>query len=514
MNFDDFKLHPTINANVHAAGYETPTPIQSQTIELAMAGRDLIGLAQTGTGKTAAFALPIIHRLLTVKAGRHHPRVLVVAPTRELAEQIKDTFVQFSKGTNLCIAAIYGGVALKPQLKALRGGLDIVVACPGRLLDHVRERTIDLSFVEVLVLDEADQMFDMGFLPDIRRILKAVPSKRQSLLFSATMPSDIHVLAAEALTDPQTVQIDTVKPTETVSHGIYPVESHLKLPLLFEVLKNTDTQSVLIFVAAKHRAKRIGEKLIEAGYKATSLQGNLSQGRRQEAITGFRNGTYQLMVATDVAARGIDIADISHVINFDMPTTLDFYTHRIGRTGRAAKTGDAFTFVTPEDYDMVQAIEKVLNAKIPRFYVDGFDYKAPPVARDPTFARGPRQPRPKPRPTGKSSQSQPAGRMGQRDAQSEPRKASPRPPAQAAAPRADAPRPAGPRSDGGGSGRPTNPRFEGQNQSRPSAQQPTRRSEQPRSDHQPRPAGQSKPAGEGEGAGRPRRRPFQGFAKR
>ena len=357
-----------------------------------MEGRDLIGLAQTGTGKTAAFALPIIHRLLTGKPHRTiWPRVLVVAPTRELAEQIKDSFVKYSKGSGLQIAAIYGGVALKPQLKALRAGLDIVVACPGRLLDHVRERSIVRSEIQVLVLDEADQMFDMGFLPDIRKILKAVPAKRQTLLFSATMPADIHALAAEALTDPRTVQIDRVKPTETVSHGINPVESHLKLPLLFEVLKHTDTESVLIFVAAKHRAKRIGEKLIDAGYKATSLQGNLSQGRRQEAITGFRNGTYQIMVATDVAARGIDVDGISHVINFDMPTTLDFYTHRIGRTGRAERTGDAFTFVTPEDYAMVLSIEKALNAKIQRFYMDGFDYKAPPVAKDPTFARAPRE---------------------------------------------------------------------------------------------------------------------------
>jgi len=415
-------------------------------------------------------------------------------------------------------------VALKPQLKALRAGLDIVVACPGRLLDHVREGNIDLSEIQVLVLDEADQMFDMGFLPDIRRIIKAVPKNRQTLLFSATMPADIHALAAEALTDPRTVQIDRVKPTETVSHGIYPVESHLKLPLLFEVLKHTDTESVLIFVAAKHRAKRIGEKLIEAGYKATSLQGNLSQGRRQEAITGFRNGTYQIMVATDVAARGIDIAGISHVINFDMPTTLDFYTHRIGRTGRAERTGDAFTFVTPDDYAMVLSIEKALNSKIQRFYMDGFDYKAPAVAKDPTFARGPRQPRQQSRKTSPQSPAKSAtAPRGGRPRPGEPRATENTPETRNAAPprRTDAALPH-PRANDGGSARPRNvdpaqmsPRGNDGGQFRPSTQQPSRRPEPPRDDQARRPStGQGqKPAGDSTGQGRPRRRPFRGFAK-
>jgi len=333
---------------------------------------------------------------------------------------------------------------------------------------------MDLSEIEVLVLDEADQMFDMGFLPDIRRIIKAVPKNRQTLLFSATMPADIHALANEALTDPRTVQIDRVKPTETVSHGIYPVESHLKLPLLFEVLKHTDTESVLIFVAAKHRAKRIGEKLIEAGYKATSLQGNLSQGRRQEAITGFRNGTYQIMVATDVAARGIDIAGISHVINFDMPNTLDFYTHRIGRTGRAERTGDAFTFVTPDDYAMVLSIEKALNAKIQRFYMDGFDYKAAPPAKDHTFARAPRERQPrKPSTAPKAAKS--TTHRDDRPSHASHQKARPTP-QQGSAPRPD------------------------QRPARPEGPRPTENG--------------APPAAGGSGQGRPRRRPFRGFAKR
>jgi ATP-dependent RNA helicase RhlE len=392
VNFDNFKLHPTLATNVRDLGYETPTPIQAQTIPIALQARDLIGLAQTGTGKTAAFALPILQRLLTVPAkAARHPRVLVLAPTRELCEQINDSFNALGRGTGLRGTTIYGGVGLKPQLKALRTGVDIVVACPGRLLDHIKERTIDLSHIEVLVLDEADHMFDMGFLPSIRKILAAVPEKRQTLLFSATMPADIHALAAEALTDPQTVQIDRVRPTETVSHAVYPVVPHLKVDLLLELLKRTDTESVLVFVAAKHRATRVAEKLEKAGYRATSLQGNLSQGRRQEALNGFRDGTYQVMVATDVAARGIDIASVSHVINFDMPSTLDSYTHRIGRTGRAARTGDAYTFVTSEDYGMVQSIERALGAKLERCYIDGFDYKAPAPAKDATFARPPRE---------------------------------------------------------------------------------------------------------------------------
>lgn len=394
MNFDNFNLNSIIAGNVSALGYETPTPIQAETIPIALTGRDVVGLAQTGTGKTAAFALPILQRLTASTAGGgRHPRALIVAPTRELSEQILDSFKKLARGTGLRGTTIYGGVALKPQLKALQTGVDIVVACPGRLLDHVKERSIDLSHVEVLVLDEADHMFDMGFLPAIRKILTAVPARRQTLLFSATMPADILALAGEALTDPVTVRVDQARPTETVSHVIYPVEPHLKVDLLMEVLKHTDTESVLVFVAAKHRATRVAEKLAQAGYRATSLQGNLSQGRRQEALNGFRDRTYQIMVATDVAARGIDIASVSHVINFDMPNTLDSYTHRIGRTGRAARTGDAMTFVTAEDYGLVQSIERALGSKLERCYVAGFDYKAPAPKKDAHFSRPPMRPR-------------------------------------------------------------------------------------------------------------------------
>ncbi|MDP3261042.1 MAG: DEAD/DEAH box helicase, partial [Thermodesulfovibrionales bacterium] len=263
---------------------------------------------------------------------------------------------------------------------------------PGRLLDHINQGTINLSGVEVLVLDEADRMFDMGFLPDIRKIIKHIPVRRQTLLFSATMPEDIRRLAHEILQSPVTVQVNHAAPASTVAHALYPVDQHLKTALLLELLRHTDTESILIFTRTKHRAKRVGQQLEKAGYKAASLQGNLSQNKRQAALDGFRNGSYQVLVATDIAARGIDVSLISHVINYDIPDTTDAYTHRIGRTGRAAKTGDAFTFVTREDEDTVRGIERVLGKKIERRTLQGFDYKKSAPARDSEFARPPRGP--------------------------------------------------------------------------------------------------------------------------
>ena len=389
MHFSSFKLHPQIMAGVDAAGYTTPTPIQTQAIPPVLEGHDVMGLAQTGTGKTAAFALPILQRLLTGPRGRI--RALIIAPTRELAEQINDSIIALGRRTGLRSATVYGGVGLNPQIQKLRGNVEIVVACPGRLLDHLKQRTADLSYLEVLVLDEADRMFDMGFLPDIRRILKYVPAKRQTLLFSATMPDDIRRLAHDILHRPVTVQVGHAAPVNTVAHALYPVEQHLKTALLMEVLRHTDTGSVLIFTRTKHRAKRIGQQLAQANYKAASLQGNLSQNRRQEALDGFRTGAYQILVATDIAARGIDVASISHVINYDIPDTVDAYTHRIGRTGRAAKTGDAFTFVTREDEPLVRSIERVLGERIERRTVKGFDYAKAAPHRDTEFARPPRQ---------------------------------------------------------------------------------------------------------------------------
>jgi len=390
VKFELFKFHPTIAAGIKALGYAAPTPIQAQAIPPVLEGRDVMGLAQTGTGKTAAFALPILERLLQGPRGR--VRALIIAPTRELAEQIHVAFVALGRDTRLRSATVYGGVGLNPQIQKLRSGVEIVVACPGRLLDHINQKTIDLSHLDVLVLDEADRMFDMGFLPDIRRIIRHVPAKRQTLMFSATMADDIRKLAHEVLHDPVTVQVGHSAPANTVSHALYPVEQHLKTALLMELLKHTDTESILIFTRTKHRAKRIGQQLEKAGYKAASLQGNLSQNKRQAALDGFRDGSYQILVATDIAARGIDVSSISHVINYDIPDTTDAYTHRIGRTGRAAKTGDAFTFVTREDEPLVRSIERVLGAKIERRMVKDFDYHKAAPARDAEFARPPREP--------------------------------------------------------------------------------------------------------------------------
>ena len=404
MTFQEFQFHPAIAAGVTAAGYVTPTPIQAQAIPAVMAGRDVMGLAQTGTGKTAAFALPILHRLHP--GGRGKVRALIVAPTRELAEQINESFSALGHQVGLTNTTIYGGVGINPQVTTLRRGVDIVVACPGRLLDHIGQGTLNLAHLEVLVLDEADQMFDMGFLPDIRRILKALPPKRQTLLFSATMPEAIRGLANETLTSPVTVQVDRVAPAVTVSHALYPVEPHLKTALLLGLLQHTDTESVLVFTRTKHRARRLGEQLEKAGYRAASLQGNLSQNRRQAALDGFRDGSYQILVATDIAARGIDVSQISHVINYDIPDTPEAYIHRIGRTGRAARSGDAFTLVSGEDTVMVRAIEKLLGKPLERSRLDGFDYTVPAPRKDSEFARPPRQPvvrRPKPAATGSNT---------------------------------------------------------------------------------------------------------------
>ncbi len=390
MGFNSFKLHPQIMTGVKALGYTIPTPIQIQAIPPVLEGKDVMGLAQTGTGKTAAFVLPILQRLLPGTRGK--VRTLIIAPTRELAEQTHVAIVALGRDTKLRSCTIYGGVGVNQQIQRLREGVDIVVACPGRLLDHINQRTIDLSHLEVLVLDEADRMFDMGFLPDIRRIIKQLPVKRQTLMFSATMADDIRKLAHEVLHNPVTVQVGHTAPANTVSHALYPVEQHLKTGLLMELLKHTDTESILIFTRTKHRAKRIGQQLEKSGYKAASLQGNLSQNKRQEALDGFRSGKYQILVATDIAARGIDVSSISHVINYDIPDTTDAYTHRIGRTGRAAKTGDAFTFVSREDEPLVKSIERVLGEKIERRTLKDFDYTKSIPARDAEFARPPREP--------------------------------------------------------------------------------------------------------------------------
>lgn len=372
MTFKNFEFHPTVSAGVSAAGFTTPTPIQNKAIPPVMKGQDVMGLAQTGTGKTAAFALPILNRLMKGKRGQ--VRALIVAPTRELAEQIHQSFEVLGKKTSLKSMPIYGGVSINPQKQKIKRGVDIVVACPGRLLDHLGQGTISLKNLEVLVLDEADHMFDMGFLPDIRRIIKQVPANRQTLLFSATMPAQIRHLAKTVLKNPITVQVGVTAPAETVRHALFPVEPQRKTALLLELLRTTDNSSVLVFTRTKHRAKQIGTKLAKAGYRSTSLQGNLSQNKRQAALEGFRSGRFQILVATDIAARGIDVSRISHVINYDIPSTPEAYIHRIGRTGRASSTGDAFTLITSEDTQMATAIDRVLGSKVERRMIPDFDY--------------------------------------------------------------------------------------------------------------------------------------------
>jgi superfamily II DNA/RNA helicase len=375
LSFKKYAFNPRIAAGIAAAGYSTPTPIQKQAIPTIMQGSDLIGLAQTGTGKTAAFVLPILQRLLGGKRGTL--RALIVAPTRELVEQIHEAIEALGAQTGIRSATVYGGVGIQPQIKKLRQ-TDIVVACPGRLLDHIGRRTINLSRLEVLVLDEADQMFDMGFLPDIRRILKHLPrAGYQTLLFSATMPAPIRRLTGDILNNPVRVQVGNDAPAHTVSHAFYPVPPHLKTALLLELLGNTPTGAVLVFTRTKHRARQLGGKLAKVGYRSTSLQGNLSQARRRDAMAGFKSGKYQVLVATDIAARGIDVAQVSHVINYDMPSTPEAYIHRIGRTGRAECRGEAFTLLTGEDQQMARAINTAIGSPVERRTLADFNYKAP-----------------------------------------------------------------------------------------------------------------------------------------
>src|SRR5512134_2040999 len=379
------------------AGYETATPIQEAAIPAALRGRDIIGTAQTGTGKTAAFVLPILDKLLD--GARGMPRALVVTPTRELAEQIHQVVRALSAGTKLRSATIYGGVTASRQIKALKEGVEILVATPGRLLDLVQQRYVRLERIEILVLDEADRMFDMGFLPDVRRIIKAVPVQRQTMLFSATFPPEVELLASQSLTNPQRISMGISRPAHTVTHALYPVPSHLKSSLLLKLLKQIDTDSVLVFTRTKHRADKVARQIAHAGFRVTSLHSNRTQGQREQALHGFKTGHFRIMVATDIAARGLDIDSISHVINYDMPDTADAYIHRIGRTGRAQRTGDAFTLVTPEDNDMIRSLERIMGP-LKRETLPDFDYQVPaPPTQGRGRPEGNRPPRPAPTPT-------------------------------------------------------------------------------------------------------------------
>ncbi|MBP7340938.1 MAG: DEAD/DEAH box helicase [Smithellaceae bacterium] len=361
MSFEKFRLNEKVMAGVRTAGYKEPTPIQAQAIGPILEGRDILGLAQTGTGKTAAFVLPLLHRLMQGRRGR--VRALVLAPTRELAEQTHEAILQLGRKTGLTSATVYGGVSITNQIAGLRSCVDVVCACPGRLLDHIGRGTIDLSALDTLILDEADHLFDMGFLPDVRRIVRHLPTRRQTLLFSATMPAEVRSLAKDLLDNSVHIEIGRQAPAATVSHKFYPVQTGQKTALLRDILEKTDMPSALVFTRTKSRAKSLAAQLCKIGHKATSLHGNLTQQKRRQSLDGFRDGRYEVMIATDIAARGIDVTGISHVINYDMPATSDAFIHRIGRTGRAEKTGDALSFITGEDATLLRSLKKLLGEK-------------------------------------------------------------------------------------------------------------------------------------------------------
>ena len=358
---------------VKAMGYVEPTPIQLRAIPLILGGQDVIGSAQTGTGKTAAFALPILSKL-----DRHQPapRVLILEPTRELAAQVETAMRDFARFTDLRAAVLYGGVGYGKQMDALRGGVDILIATPGRLLDHLGRGTCRLDHVKYLVLDEADRMLDMGFLPDVRRIVEKCPRDRHTSLFSATIPPQIETLIKWAMKNPQTIEIGARRsPAETVKHVIYPVAEDQKSDLLRELLERVHYESVIVFCRTKHRADRIAHLLKRNNHAVAVLHSNRTQREREEALKGFRTGRFEVLVATDIAARGLDIADVSHVINYDVPQHPEDYIHRIGRTGRAEATGDAFTLMVAEDSQHVHAIERFIGRKVERVKLENFNYK-------------------------------------------------------------------------------------------------------------------------------------------
>ena len=373
MPFSALGISNALVDGVKAMGYIEPTPIQLRTIPLILAGQDVIGSAQTGTGKTAAFALPILSQL-----GQHspQPRVLILEPTRELAAQVETAIRDFARFTNLRAAVLYGGVGYGRQMDALRGGLDIIIATPGRLLDHLGRGTCRLDKIKYLVLDEADRMLDMGFLPDVKRIVERCPRDRHTSLFSATVPPQIETLIHWAMKHPQTIEIGARRsPAETVKHVIYPVAEDQKSDLLRELLERVHYDSVIVFCRTKHRADRIAHLLKRNNHAVAVLHSNRTQREREEALKGFRNGRFEVLVATDIAARGLDIADVSHVINYDVPQHPEDYVHRIGRTGRAEASGDAFTLMVAEDATHVFAIERFIGKKIERLKLENFNYK-------------------------------------------------------------------------------------------------------------------------------------------
>jgi ATP-dependent RNA helicase RhlE len=373
--FTSLKLHPSLVKSIRELGFSRPTPVQADAIPPALAGRDVLACAQTGSGKTAAFLLPIMHNLIEKPRGR--TRALVLAPTRELAAQILEEFNALAVHTPLTGASVFGGVSMGPQEHAFRAGVDVMIATPGRLLDHLRSPYARLAHLEYLVLDEADRMLDMGFLPDIRRILRHVPQKRQTLFFSATMPAEILKLTGEMLRNPETIQkARQAAPASGITQAVYPVSQDAKRALLLHLLKRGQITQALVFTRTKHRTNRLTEFLVRNGVNAERIHGNRSQGQRTAALAGFKSGRYPVLVATDIAARGIDVEELGHVVNFDVPQAPEDYIHRVGRTGRAEATGDAFTFVAPDEESDLRDIEKAIARRLPRVTVPDFDYSA------------------------------------------------------------------------------------------------------------------------------------------
>jgi len=380
MPFSSLALHPALLKAIRELGFARPTPIQADAIPPGVAGRDVLACAQTGSGKTAAFLLPIIHKL--IDRPRRTTRALVLTPTRELAAQILEDLNALAVHTPVTGASVYGGVSMGPQEHAFRSGVDVIVATPGRLLDHFRSAYAKLDGVEYLVLDEADRMLDMGFLPDIKRVLRHIPARRQTMFFSATMPPPIGKLASEMLKNPAMINLRRHSgPAVGIAQAVYPVPQDLKGQLLVQLLERDILQEALVFTRTKHRANRLADLLVRRRLNAARIHGNRSQAQRTEALAGFKNGKYRVLVATDIAARGIDVEALSHVVNFDVPVVPDDYIHRVGRTGRAELAGDAFTFVAPEEEGDLKAIERAIGKGLPRVTLPDFDYRARPQGK-------------------------------------------------------------------------------------------------------------------------------------
>jgi len=380
MAFPSFGLHADLLRGVKELGFTRPTPIQEQAIPPAVEGRDVLACAMTGSGKTAAFVLPIVHRLISKRRGV--TRALILTPTRELAAQIEEHLTQLAVHTPITGAAVFGGVGMGPQEHAFRSGVDIIVATPGRLLDHFRHPYATLDHLEVLVLDEADRMLDMGFLPDIRRVLRHLPPKLQTLFFSATMPPPIAALTREMLRDPVTINMERrAAPAVGITQAVYPVSQELKPHLFLELLRRGDVGSVIAFTRTKHRANRLADFLERHDVNVAKIHGNRSQAQRTDALAGFKAGRYRVLVGTDIVARGIDVEALEHVVNFDVPAMPEDYIHRVGRTARAEATGDAYTFVSPEEEADLRAIERAVGKPLPRVTVQGFDYAHKPNER-------------------------------------------------------------------------------------------------------------------------------------